>query len=431
MVRGWLDSMGSLMLALFLSLMIWLLISDRDRPMQTDTVPPSGGLALQFEHVPDGYVALSPDDGKVRVVLRGFEDAFEALDAADFRLAVDLAGLNAVQATVAVETPLRLPVAWHWREGVGWADRRRLGLRAIGTEPTHVMVRLDPIVTSTLRVDVELTPSNTGGFELGESTATPAKVQVTGPRAALTRITRAVAMVDSTMLAGASAPRISDVPLVAMDAAGSLVDGVVLAPGTVAVTVDPASFGYRLPVVVEPRGNVPPGYDWRGLTYEPKEVHVFGPDAGIQQLLTSGKVSARPIDLGPITRTVRIRSPLQLPPGIQAVGLKDGLITVTVQVDVLPGSQQFTVVVEPEGVPPGLRSTLSPLTVLVVLRGDRPVLDLLNAEDIRAVVSARRLSAGVHRVAVDLRLPPGIERVSVSPETVELQLEAGDGRPGG
>lgn len=99
--------------------------------------------------------------------------------------------------------------------------------------------------------------------------------------------------------------------------------------------------------------------------------------------------------------------------------------------DVLPGSQQFTVAVEPEGVPPGLRSTLSPRTVLVVLRGDRPVLDLLDTDDIEAVVSARRLSAGVHRVAVDLRLPPGIERVSVSPETVELQLEAGDGRPGG
>ena len=143
---------------------------------------------------------------------------------------------------------------------------------------------------------------------------------------------------------------------------------------------------------------------------------------GIQQLLAAGKVSARPIDLGPITQTTRLRTALLLPAGVEAVGMARGEITVTVQVDVLRGSQQYTVPVEAEGAPPGLRAVVSPATVIVVLRGDRPVLDKLSAADLKAVVIARRLAAGVHRMPVNLRLPPGLERVSVAPDPIELTL---------
>ncbi|MFN8423493.1 MAG: CdaR family protein [Anaerolineae bacterium] len=427
----WIDSVSSLLLALFLALMVWLLTGDTQRPMVTSPVPASGGLSLTYEHVPDGFMPLSDDDGKVKAIVRGFKDAVGPQTASDLVLVVDLAHLSAAQARDAVETPVSVPVRWRWRDDVGWSVRRREALRVLTTDPSTVAVRLDPIVTSTLRVEVELANKAEGGIDLGERETDPATVRVTGPRTVLTRITRAVALVDSAVLAGSTAPRLSGLPLVAMDASGTVIDRVTLDPDRVTVTVDPTSFGYRLPVVVEPRGNVPAGYDWRGLTYDPKEVHVFGPRDGIKQLLAAGKVSARPIDLGPITQTTRLQSPLLLPAGVEAVGLPTGGITVTVQVDVLRGSQQYTVPVEAEGVPPGLRAVISPATVIVVLRGDRPVLDQLSASDLKAVVIARRLAAGVHRMPVNLRLPPGLERVSVAPDPIELTLEGlATARPG-
>lgn len=429
-MRQWLDSVSSLLLALFLALMVWLLTGDTERPMTTTPVPATGGLSLTYEHVPDGFMPLSADDGRVKAIVRGFKDAVGPQTAADLVLVVDLAGITAPQAVAAVDTPVNVPVRWRWRDEVGWSVRRRQALRVLTTDPPAVAVRLDPIVTSTLRVEVELANKAEGGVDLGERETDPAKVQVTGPRTVLARIARAVALVDSAMLAGSATPRLSGLPLVAMDASGTVIEHVALDPDTVTVTVDPTRFGYRLPVVVEPHGNVPSGYDWRGMTYDPKEVHVFGPREGIQQLLAAGKVSARPIDLGPITRTTQLRSPLVLPAGVEAVGLPDGDITVTVQVDVLRGSQQYTVPVEAEGVPPGLKAGISPPTVIVVLRGDRPVLDQLTAADLKAVVIARRLAAGVHRVPVNLRLPPGLERVSVAPDPIELTLESlGAARP--
>lgn len=425
MVRGWLDNAGSLLLALFLALMVWLLISDAERPMQTVATPASGGLALAFERVPAGFEAVSVDDGKVKLLARGFRDAVQSFDSGTVEVSVDVGPLSAAEAAAAVEAPVRLPLRWRWRDDVGFAERHRLGVRIVGTEPASVLVRLDPVVTSTLRVEVELA-TGSGGIELGESSPSPTTVQVSGPRSRLARITRAVAAIDSGVLAGVTGTTLAAQPLVALDAAGAVVDGVTLTPGAVDVSVDPASFGYRLPVVVEPRGDVPAGYDWRGLTYDPKEVHVFGPREGIQRLLADGKVSAAPVDLGPITRTVRLRSTLLLPADVHAVGLPDGTITVTVQVDVLPGSQQFTVDVRAENVPPGLSATLNPRSVLVVLRGDRPALDALDPSDVGAFVSVRRLAAGVHRVPVELRLPIGLERVSVAPETIEVQLASGD-----
>lgn len=428
MVRAWLDSAGSLLLSLFLSLMVWLLISDADRPMQTVAVPASGGLALAYQRVPDGYEATSAASS-VRVLVRGVPAAVAAFDPSRLDVSVDVGPMTPAEAAAAVEAPVRRSVRWRWHDDVGFAARHRAGVRVVGTDPATVLVRLDPVVTSTLRVEVELATGGSG-IELGESSPSPTTVQVSGPRSRLARITRAVAQIDSDVLVGVAGAPLAGQPLVALDAGGAVVEGVVLTPAAVTVSVDPQSFGYRLPVVVEPRGDVPAGYDWRGLTYDPKEVHVFGPRAGIQALLADGKVSAEPVDLSAITRTLRLRAPLALPPDVHAVGLPDGRITVTVQVDVLPGSQQFTVDVGAEGVAPGLRAALNPRSVLVVLRGDRPVLDQLRPTDVEAFVSVRRLPAGVHRVPVELRLPSGLERVSVAPETIEVQIEPASGRSG-
>ena len=116
-----------------------------------------------------------------------------------------------------------------------------------------------------------------------------------------------------------------------------------------------------------------------------------------------------------------VRSP-SLPPGVSAVSPED--VDVIVSIAPIQGSTAITVVPRLIGVPTGLRGALGQLVITVVIEGDLPILNALDARDIRAEVDASGLVAGVSQVDVLIEAPPGVRVREVRPPLLELTLEA-------
>ncbi|MBM3122842.1 MAG: hypothetical protein FJZ97_11770 [Chloroflexi bacterium] len=95
------------------------------------------------------------------------------------------------------------------------------------------------------------------------------------------------------------------------------------------------------------------------------------------------------------------------------------------QIAVVPIETTINVVrpVEFEGLAPGLFARSSPITASVILKGPLPVLDKLQYEDVRVVLSVDGLAPGTYQLTPQvIILPPGVVLQTMLPETFETTL---------
>lgn len=83
----------------------------------------------------------------------------------------------------------------------------------------------------------------------------------------------------------------------------------------------------------------------------------------------------------------------------------------------------FNVPLELKNVPQQLMVAAKPSLVEVKIRGEKDRIENLNTQDFRAEVDLSGATSGKNRLEVQLRLPAGVEAVSIDPNPVEIQLE--------
>ena len=252
-------------------------------------------VPLRAINVPDGLTPSAMPDS-VMVVAGGSQNNLDRLDASEVVAEVDLRTARAGSSASLV--------------------RVRGGGSAVDVRPRNprVEIRLEPITTVELAVTVDRMGTPPEGVGVQDLLLAPRRVKVVGPQSQVPKVRRARVSVDLTSVTpGMAKSLVVDL----LDAEGRPVPMVSADPGSVGVTIvaAPEATTKSVPVSVDWRGRIEPGWRVTGFEVSPPSVVLSGsPErlAALSSLLTV------PIDLTGVTGRDQRQVPLNLPGGVTA-----------------------------------------------------------------------------------------------------------------
>lgn len=410
-----LSNLSSLVLALFLGVVIWVVAVNTENPLRTEENFPNNGIPIELENVPDGVVPLTGSGENVFLRIRAPEDVWPQIEPNRFRAWADLQNLGPGLHDVPVQVEQAQP-----------ADERITILRHT---PQTISVRLDEIARRDIQVQVDVVDRATlpTSYQILTPTVDPPTVTVRGPSTRLEQIDRAVAEVQ----AGGSRASIqveSQIQLLNVDGdvipTGQATTDVQIIPTDmvqVQLPIQPRQ-GYRelivQPVVI---GEPARGYWISDIESSPRTISVVGLPASVAAL--SSTVQTEPIDVsglqaGELTRRVRV----QLPDDVSPLE-GDRLVSVTVAIEALKSSKRISVKPEVSGLQAGLAvEQVSPETIDVLVEGPVSELEQLTPEDVVVVLDLTNLREGMHLVEPRITPPGSLVATSSIPNQVEVTI---------
>ena len=388
--------------AVVIALVFWVVISLNQAPAEV-TRPYTGRIPVERPEVPAGYV-LEGQLGDVAITLRGTEAAVANVVASDLHANLDLSGAD-LHRTDLQDVPVSATVA-------------NPGVRISDISPATVSVRIEPITSRPVAVQVRFANDPPSGNQPGDPALNPSDVRVSG---AASHVARIAAVYATVRFGDAATDLVSSVQPVAVDAGGLPIDGLATDPAIVQVSVPvlPTATTRTVPVVWNIRGAVAAGYQITRITIDPPAVTVRGEPAAIG---TVDHVDTGPADVTGLTADRAFNVGLLLPQGTSLFRTTGS--TVTVSVAPLVGTRPFPLVaVQAINLASIQVGDTDPQTVSVVLAGQVPALAALTAAQVQAVVDAAgRQPGSVSTADVSIRVPAGITVQSVQPTRVTLTI---------
>jgi YbbR domain-containing protein len=292
-------------------------------------------------------------------------------------------------------------------------------VRRVLTNPDVITLTLEPLISQTLPVNLEVIGSPALGYQAGDPVRDPAFVTVSGPDSAVSLVEEVHALLDIT---DATSTIRSEVSLQSLDGQDLPVSGVTVSPNEITVT-QPITLqgGYRNIVVrVETEGQPESGYRLNNVSVSPPNVVVYSSDPQLVNELPSF-VETDVIDLTGAEDDFEVLADLNLPEGISVVG--DQRVLVQISISAIEGSVQISVPITPVGLLPTRAAEISPDTVDLILSGPVPILNRMTASDSRVIVDVKDLDLGVYPLEplVDV-LPERVQVESMQPTIVEVTI---------
>ena len=391
-----------MVLALVLAVVVWISAVTAANPNieQTRSVP-LDLIGLDPDMMVVGNVAT-----QVRVTLEAPSSVMDSMSASEKAVQawVDISGLEPGTHDLEVQVqinPVYRPV------------------RRSSVIPEIVSIILEPLLTRTYPVNLEVTGEPAVGYQKGRLDSEPSSITISGAASLVTQIEEVNASMD---ISGATETIERDVALVAVDRNGKPVSGVTITPSDVSVT-QPIFLqgGYRNVIVrVVTTGQPANGYKLTNITVSPLNMVVFSSDPQLVNDLP-GYVETEPVDLTDAVDDIDTYVAINLPEGVTMVG--DQFVLVQVSIAAIEGSLTMSLPVIPIGLLPIHTVLISPESVDVILSGPVPVLDTLTPDDIRVVVDVSDLDLGTYQIEpiVDV-IPDRIVVEAVLPSTVAVEI---------
>ncbi|OGO41479.1 MAG: hypothetical protein A2Z04_05950 [Chloroflexi bacterium RBG_16_57_9] len=403
MIRGFLDNLGSALLALLLAVMVWVVAITDGNPVQAKAFP-SEGVPIQVLNVPDGFVLYESIVQRAMIILRAPSTTWDTLNAGDLVVFVDLAktepGIH--------DVPVQVRCAR--------CPQERASIVRI--DPARITVRLEELLEQRLQVLVDVKDRPPQGYTIETTSSNPEYVKVTGPRSQVEQVARVVA---PFLTKGAKAEMVQPITVLPIDGQGRTVSNVEISPSTVDVRVVIGELlGYK-EVSVRPniQGSPAPGYYMSNISVSPSTLTVFGMPATSDK--APGVLETEPIDVAGAKVTVLRRVAVIVPDGVTVLG---GDPNVLVRVEISAQQGGGSLVIEPtiRGLDAGLTASVSPKTVQVILSGPLPLLQGLKPSDVPVLVDLSGRGPGTYKLAPAVEAPESFKVVSLVPDTVEVVL---------
>lgn len=400
MLRWLWENLSSLLLALVLAFVVWLAAVNASDPVDVRAFP--SALPIDYVGVKDGLVVVGQAPANARVTIRAPRSVWDLLTARDLHVEARLDGLAEGTHEIGL---------------VGLVGRQPARVTQI--EPARLEITLEKATSNRLSIRAVTTGEPALGYRMDNPVAIPDTVNVAGPASLVDQVAEVLAQVDVT---GRREDIDSDVLLTAMDASGRAVVGLTLEPSSARVVSTVHQLvGYRLVAVIPIiQGQVEAGYQVSSINVSPTLVTVFSPDPKAVEALP-GFVETESVNLTGARDDIEKTVGVVLPEGIFLAGSQG----VVVQIQVAPIETIINIrrPVEIDDVPRGLFAQSSPTTASVILKGPLPVLDRLQYEDVRVVLSVEGLTAGTYQLTPKvIILPEGVVLQTLLPETFEITL---------
>lgn len=403
MLNWFLNNLKTFLLACAMAVAVWVSAVTTADPDEVRAYPRTIPLEVLGQDPRLVIVGTLPE--RVNVTLRAPRSVWEQLTATEgqVRALLDLSGLEAGQHRLQVQVQVAVqPV------------------RIVSITPALLDVNLELLATKTLPIELAIRGEPAIGYEAGAPRLTPQQVTLVGPQS---RVEQVVSVRSDLSIAGVRQDVQTTLALRLLDASGLAVNGLTVKPETVQVFIPiTQQGGYRdIAVKVNVRGQVAPGYRLTTISVFPPVLTVYSPDPTLVRNLP-GYIETEPLNLNGASQEIDTRLALVLPEGISVVG--EQTVRVQVGVDSIEGSLSLSdVVINIIGLPPGLEAVISPERLDVILTGPLPLLDKLNAADVRFFVDLTGLAIGTHQVVPQAQIfVSDIQVQSFNPGTVEVIL---------
>ena len=401
-LRWLVSNLSTMILALVLAVVVWISAVTAANPNieQTRSVP-LDLIGLDPDMMVVGNVAT-----QVRVTLEAPSSVMDSMSASEKAVQawVDISGLE--PGTHDLEVQVQINPAYR-------------PVRRSSVIPDIISITLEPLLTRTYPVNLDVTGEPAVGYQKGRLSSEPSSITISGAASLVTQIEEVNASMD---ISGATETIERDVALVAVDQNGKPVSGVTITPSDVSVT-QPIFLqgGYRNVIVrVVTTGQPANGYKLTNITVSPLNMVVFSSDPQLVNDLP-GYVETEPVDLTDAVDDIDTYVAINLPEDVTMVG--DQFVLVQVSIAAIEGSLTMSLPVIPVGLLPIHTAVISPETVDVILSGPVPVLDTLTPDDIRVVVDVSDLDLGTYQIEpiVDV-IPDRIVVEAVLPSTVAVEI---------
>jgi YbbR domain-containing protein len=395
-------NLSSLILAFLLAVVVWVSAVVAADPNEENVYPQPINLEITGQ---DPELVLSNSiPSQVRLTVNAPRSIWSRLisEQGVVRAWIDISGLEAGQYIVPVKVQIGLTPH-----------------KVVKVEPGEVTISLEPLLASTLDVDLKVTGEPALGYRKGQASVNPRQVAVSGPVSLVSTVASVEAQLDISDLSETIRKEVTLQPL---DEKGEVVKGVTVTPPVVPVVqMINLLGGYRNVVVkVVTSGQVTEGYWLTNIIVTPPNVTVFSTDPQLVNELP-GFVETEPVDLTGLKDDVDIRVTLDLPEDVTLAGEESVLVRLSIAS--LEGSLPISLPLEIVGLSPELVAVTSPEQVDVLITGPLPILNNLTPGGIRVSINLAGLLPGKHQVVpeVDL-LPTQLKVASILPESVEVTI---------
>jgi YbbR domain-containing protein len=412
-------NIGTALLAIILSLIVWVNATYQEDKPRTDFFPT--GVPITVLNAPAGFVVTNEPIHELQVQLKAFTSSWETLTLKDFSASADWTGVVAGMNEVPVK--------------VSCTNRT---VTILDYQPRTIFVRAEPW-SNDKQVDISVVLTDRDALPLGydviDPHADPAFVTIAGAVSAVERVAKVVTTV-SLLNQRASIERTVD--LVALDTEGQRVESIQFSSQNATITGAKVSVEIRksqnyreVAVRARTQGQPAKSYFVSSVDVQPQTVTVFGIPEVIDAM--GGLVDLKTeVDVTGATRMVADRLPLNLPDGVQVMGAKEDeefQVLVTVEIDAVTGYTTVELPLTTRRLQDGLVARLSVNTVEVILTGPAAAVEALQTDLLVAYVDLSGLGVGTHQTKPSVEIvAAATDRLrdlvikDVSPKSIEVAI---------
>lgn len=403
---NWKHTLFTLFVALILALTSWAFVIQQTNPTER---PVYEGVILRLEDLPENLVIMNKPPETIAVQVQTTAQILPSLDAGSFQAVASLAGRPPGLHQIPVMVSANLPQ-----------------VNIMQVEPAVVSVELAENISKTYPVTVILQGQTvSAAYQIvGAPVATPDTAVVSGPKPLVDQ----VQTVQATLSVDNPTTSIQEIrPLLPLDAAGNLVEGVTVTPKQtqISLAVTRKQNARDVGIRAITTGTPPEGYWLSGLSVEPAVVTIQGDTAVLNEI--GSYVDTLPVDVSQATGQLTVDVPLAVPPEVEVItagGEPVKTVTVIAQVTTRSGDLTLTRQVELFNTAAGITVTVQPETVDLLLSGPLPTLRDIEAhpELVQLFINAAGLTeAGQFEIEPEITVPDGL-KVQLAPATVTVTV---------
>jgi YbbR domain-containing protein len=403
LIRKFLSFLPTLLTALVLAIIVWVSSVTASDPNQIITYETPIRLEILGQN-PDLVITHQEVEG-VTVTLRAPRSVHARLanDPSLINANINLSGLEAGDHTLIPEVMVDLrPV------------------QVVEVTPASIDLSLEKVASRTIPISLVQTGTLPVGYQTRNTKLSQSEAKLVGPESLVQTVVEVAATINVSELT-TNINRTLD--LKPLNEAGVEVEGVVLSPNRVDVSIDVEQLvGYRnVFVKIVTRGSVAQGYHLTNIVVNPPTLTVYAENPDLVRGMPA-YIETEPVNLNGAQQSFESRVGLQLQEGIVVIG--DQTVLVSVGVEAIYNSTQILgIPVTAINLAGGLQAKLSPPTVDVYISGPMNLLENIGTASVHVTLDLTGLTEGTYQLAPKVELDrPELRLDSTLPGLIEIVI---------
>ncbi len=403
LIRKFLSFLPTLLTALVLAIIVWVSSVTASDPNQTITYDIPVKLEMLGQN-PDLVITHQQVQG-VNVTLRAPRSVHARLagDPSLINANINLSGLEAGDHSLTPEVIVDLkPV------------------QVVEISPDSVNLSLEKVASKTLPVSLVQTGTLPVGYQTRSVKLSQTEAKLIGPESLVETVVEIAATIDISELTTNIRRTLDLKPL---NEAGIVVEGIVLSPNRVDVTINVEQLvGYRnVFVKIVTSGSVAQGYHLTSIVVDPPTLTVYAENPDLIRGMPA-YIETEPVNLNGAQQSFESRAGLQLPEGIVVIGDQSVLVSVGVEA-IYNSTQIIGVPVSAINLAEGLQAEFSPLTVDVYISGPMNLLENIGTTSVFVTLDLTGLTEGTYQLSPKVELDrPELRLDSSLPGLIEVVI---------